>query len=149
MVRRCPSETIAWNFPQMTSCLQSVSAQFRRVSQPDRRRRLAKWGWLDWSGWEPTQPERQEEQQRETKGLAESESKREKVQERAGHHFERAAGSNSGSHTVAHVLVFNFAFSQAIQQQPKERPDANHHLKFTYGVRRTDSSLMAENIDIF
>ena len=22
---------------------------------------------------------------------------------------------------------------QAIQQQPKERPDANHHLKFTYG----------------
>jgi len=24
---------------------------------------------------------------------------------------------------------------QAIQQQPKERPDANHHLKFTYGMR--------------
>ena len=104
---------------------------------------------MDWSGWEPIQPEGQEEQQRETKGLDEPESKREKVQERAGHHVERAAGSNSGSHTVAHAVVSNFAFSQAIQQQPKERPDANHHLKFTYGVRRRDSSLTAEHIDIF
>ena len=26
------------------------------------------------------------------------------------------------------------AVVQALQQQPKERPDANHHLKFTYGL---------------
>ena len=32
-------------------------------------------------------------------------------------------------------VKLDFSKFQAIQQQPKERPDANHHLKFTYGVR--------------
>merc|ERR1719422_229484 len=37
---------------------------------------------------------------------------------------------------------------QAIQQQPKERPDANHHLKFTYGVNAWKHWVVGKNAEL-
>merc|ERR1712112_31154 len=37
---------------------------------------------------------------------------------------------------------------QAIQQQPKERPDANHHLKFTYGVNAWRRWVVGKNAEL-
>jgi len=36
----------------------------------------------------------------------------------------------------------------AIQQQPKERPDANHHLKFTYGVNAWKHWVVGKNAEL-
>eukprot|EP00092_Neocalanus_flemingeri_P002193 GFUD01002333.1.p1 GENE.GFUD01002333.1~~GFUD01002333.1.p1 ORF type:complete len:1322 (-),score=442.13 GFUD01002333.1:282-4247(-) len=37
---------------------------------------------------------------------------------------------------------------QAVQQQPKERPDANHHLKFTYGVNAWKHWVVGKNAEL-
>jgi len=40
------------------------------------------------------------------------------------------------------------AVVQALQQQPKERPDANHHLKFTYGVNAWKHWVVGKNAEL-
>jgi len=106
----------------------------RRQSDPDNPDDPDAWrsgaGWTGQGGNQPNQRGRRSNRGRPRGSLSQSPNVK---------RFKNEQGITSREQQAA---------IQAIQQQPKERPDANHHLKFTYGVNAWKHWVVGKNAEL-